>query len=494
VTTASDSVSNKKLLTSELVPEQVLPKVLNTFDGVSILVFVVFAVNSAAVVALGGWGTTPFQFLAVLIFLIPSALGVAELSGAWPAEGGVYVWASKTFPQWTAFFAGFLSWVPVVLNASIQPAVAVSLIELAFPSFKPSTTLTVFLELVFLWVIVGIALVRLRPSRNVANGVFLYYGALVVLVLVGSVIIAARAGHAANPVHPHDFLQLNFALYGSYFGLIMLNFTGVEAAFNMGAETREARRSHVKIVVWGSIIIVLGYLLVTFAILLATPAKNINGATGGIQLLQGLHVPGLVPVVALTLVVITVIVGVTYQQAYCRLMFVSGLERHLPKLFTHLNAKTKNPVPALLFTGALVSVIIVVVYSQASLLNAYLEIEGALTIMWLTSGLFFLLPIPIARRRFRDLYQERFWRIPGGLAGAWAVVVVGIGGIGVGIYYTFVLPFSSSIGKGEWLRTVSAIIGGLLVLAGLIYIFGRRRGRRVTEEALVRELLGKQDG
>ena len=112
-----------------------------------------------------------------------------------------------------------------------------------------------------------------------------------------------RDGHAANPIHSGDFTKLNFSLYGSYFGLILLKFTRVEAPFNMGAEVIASRRTLVRMVLWGTVIVVLGYILTSTSILLATPIKNINAATGAVQVLSGLHASGLVPVVAIFLVV-----------------------------------------------------------------------------------------------------------------------------------------------------------------------------------------------
>ncbi len=488
-TTASETTPlTERRLVAELVPEQVLPKVLGTFDGIGLYVYIIFFINASAIVALGGWPTTQLWILGVIVFLLPAAMAVAELGNVWPAQGGVYVWTAKTMPGWVAFFAGFLSWVPIVLVGATHPAVEVALLQLAF-HFSPSTTVSILLQLILLWIPISLALMRLRPSRNLANGVFLFYMLLVALVVVAGVAIALRDGHSANPVHSGDFTKLNFSLYGSYFGLILLNFTGVEAPFNMGAEVIASRRTLVRMVLWGTVIVVLGYILTSTSILLATPIKNINAATGAVQVLSGLHASGLVPVVAIFLVVAFIAADLTYQQTYARLVFVSGLERHLPRIFTHLNPRTKNPVTALLFTGALISVIIVIFYSQQSLNNAFLTLEGAMTIMWLLAGIFFFVPVLLARRRYAERYKDSFWRIPGGMTGAAITVLVGLAGTCLGIYYTYIEPFSSSIKKSTWTITVTVVCGGLLLMAAIIYRFGRRAGGRQSEEELLASMI-----
>ena len=481
---------NRSKLASEIVPEQVLPKVLNTFDGISLYVYIIFFINASAIIALGGWSTTQFQILGVIVFMIPSAMAVAELGGVWPAEGGIYVWASKTMPGPVAFFGGFFSWAPIILNAATHPAVILALIELAFPSFAPNTTASVLLYLVFMWIPICIALMKLRVSRNAANTVFVYYMAIVALVVGVGIYIAVSHGQPANPVHPHMFTTFNFAIYGSYFGLILLNFLGVEAPFNMGAEVINARRTLLRTVVWGSAIIVVAYIFVTTAILLATPVKSINAAAGALQVLdEGIHSPVFIKIIALSMIAVIIMADVTYQQTFSRLLYVSGLERHLPRIFTHINPRTKNPVTALLFTGALTSVVIIVFYSQSSLQNTFLILQGALTVTWLIAGLFFFIPVPLARKMYRERYSERFWRIPGGFTGALIVVGVGLIASCVGIYYTLIESFSSSISKTTWTASVAGVVGGLAVLAGLAYISGSRSGRKTSEEELLASLI-----
>lgn len=164
-------------------------------------------------------------------------------------------------------------------------------------------------------------------------------------------------------------------------------------------------------------------------------------------------------------------------------MFVSGLERHLPRLFTHLNSRTRNPVTALLIQGVISSVAVIVLYSQQSLTTIFLCLQGALTVLWLASGYFFLVPVIIARFKYADRYAtEKFWRIPGGRPGAIAVSVIGIGGTTAGIYYTITLPFSSEIAVSTWESTLGAICGVVLVAGALVYIFGRRSGRKLSDD------------
>ena len=81
-----------ELMTTELVPEQVLPKVLGTFGLTATYVFIICWLTGTSVMATGGWTAIPMWILGIVLFLVPAGLAVAELGNLWPGQGGVYIW------------------------------------------------------------------------------------------------------------------------------------------------------------------------------------------------------------------------------------------------------------------------------------------------------------------------------------------------------------------------------------------------------------------
>ena len=145
---------------------------------------------------------------------------------------------------------------------------------------------------------------------------------------------------------------------------------------------------------------------------------EIDPVTGVIGTLGVSGFPGLMEIARSCWPCIIIVAMMTYQVAYSRLIFVSGLERHLPRIFTHLNPRTRNPVTAILIQGVLSSLILVGLYSQSSMANVTIYLQGGLSTVWLMSGFFFLIPVVIARKKYADRYaSEKFWRIPGGMVG-----------------------------------------------------------------------------
>jgi amino acid transporter len=477
-TTAREPARDPRLLT-EIIPDQVLPKVLRTFDLVAVYVFIIFFVSGASIIAGGGWASMSMWVIGFAVFLVPAAMAVLELSGLWPAQGGVYVWAYHTLSERWAFIGGFLSWIPVILSGTLTPAAAVAYFSLAF-GWSLGLTANIVLQLVLLWGCVAFALRKLRLTQNIANGVFIFYAVLVVGVFAAG--LAVALGDGAPAVAVKDAVTVNFGTYGWIFGVVLLYLVGVETPFNMGAEF--SGRSSAKRMVWiGSLALAVGYMIATAGILLSTPADKIDAITGVARVFGQLGAPWLQAVAAIGIAVISLMAFTVYQSAYSRLVFVSGLERHLPRLFTHLNARTRNPVTALLIQGTISSIAVVVLYSQQSLTTMFLCLQGALTILWLASGYFFLVPVIVARFRYAERYaNETFWRIPGGRAGVIAISGIGIIGTTAGIYYTFTLPFSADIPKGTWMLNIAVICVVALAVAALVYFFGRRSAGRLTED------------
>lgn len=476
---ASTTLPRDALMTTELVPEQVLPKVMSTFGLTATYVFIICWITGSSVMATGGWGAIPMWVLGILLFLIPAGLAVAELGNLWPGQGGVYIWAYRTTSEPLAFFGGYLSWMPVILNGAASPAIVVQLLLLAFHA-EIGLTLSIILQLLILWVVIGLALAKLAANQRIINWTFLTYGALTAVIFVAGALFAVRNGGPATEFTASEALIPNFAVGGFLFGTVLLYLVGVETPFNMGAEFLSVKRSATRMIGWGSLALIAIYLLTTLGTIMALPTEQIDPVTGVIGMLDVAGFPGLMEISAVVLALIVFVALVTYQIAYSRLIFVSGLERHLPRIFTHLNPRTRNPVTALLVQGALSSTVMVGLFSQSSLANVTVYLTGALSVVWLVSGFFFFVPLVRARTLYADRYAtEDFWRIPGGMPAVWAVAVIGCLSTAAGIYYSFATPWID-VPAGTWMTWLGSICAVTVVVGLLIYVFGRRSAAKLS--------------
>ena len=211
---------------------------------------------------------------------------------------------------------------------------------------------------------------------------------------------------SATPFSWQEATVPNFAVAGFLYGTVLLYLLGVETPYNMGAEFLSVRKSGPRMILWGSAALVAIYLLTTLGTMMALPTDEIDAVTGVIGMLDVAGFPGLMEVGAIVLALIIVVALMTYQVAYSRLIFVSGLERHLPRIFTHLNPRTRNPVSAILIQG----VHLVADPGRAVLAEQPGQHDdlpaGRPVTVWLISGFFFLFPVIIARKKYADRYES----------------------------------------------------------------------------------------
>jgi amino acid transporter len=468
------------LMTTELIPQQILPKVLGTFGLTATYVFIICWITGGSVMAAGGWTAIPMWVLGIITFLVPAALAVLELGSLWPGQGGVYVWATRTMGETWGFVGGYLSWVPVVLNTASSPAIVLQFLLLAFHA-QLGLTVSIVVQLVILWAVVGLALAKLAANQRIMNIVFVVYCVLTLTIFVCGVIFAAGHG-SATPFSMHDALVPDFVGAGFLYGTVLLYLVGVETPFNMGAEFLSSRRSAAKMIGFGSLAVIVIYLLSTLGTMMVLPGDQIDPVTGVIGNLKVSGFPGLMEVCAVVMAVIFFVAMMTYQVAYSRLIFVSGLERHLPRIFTHLNPRTRNPVTAVLIQGVLSSLLVVGLYSQSSMANVTIYLQGGLSVVWLISGFFFFVPLVIARKKYADRYvSEDFWRIPGGMPAVYAVTVIGIVATLGGIYFSFAAPWIK-VPTSTWMTWVGGIAVLMFILGVVVYYFGRRSAHKMTTE------------
>ena len=238
-------------------------------------------------------------------------------------------------------------------------------------------TLSIILQLVILWTVVGLALAKLAANQRIMNVTFVVYGVLTLTIFVCGVIYAAGNG-SAHAVHAHAAVVPDFAGAGFLYGTVLLYLVGVETPFNMGAEFLSVKRSATKMIAYGS--------SGADRDLPPDDARHHDGAAGRgdrprhrcDRQPRRVRVPradgGLRPSCWQSIVFVALM---TYQVAYSRLIFVSGLERHLPRIFTHLNPRTRNPVTAVLIQGVLSSLLLVALYSQSSMANVTIYLRAA---------------------------------------------------------------------------------------------------------------------
>src|SRR5437868_6829408 len=252
---------------SERIAAGILPKVLSTFDMVAIFVAIVLFISNSAVMA-GGAGPAAYIYwgLGFITFLIPGAIVTGQLGLMFPGEGSIYVWTNKAFGAFMGFFAGFCAWWPGVLVMIATGDTVVSLIQQLNSNFlsEPWQQGLVIIAVIALSFVLSV--LRFRVTQNFVNIVFLAYGGAILLIGLAGVLwlLGGHAPQADFSAKSWNLNQGNFTFYG----LVILALLGVEVPLNMGVEINDAR-AITRYLLWGSVVVMLAYLIGTFGVMMA---------------------------------------------------------------------------------------------------------------------------------------------------------------------------------------------------------------------------------
>jgi len=91
-----------------------LRKEMGFWDVLLFNIATVLGPRWVAAAAHNGTSSISLWILAALLFFVPSAMVINELSSRFPEEGGLYVWAKEAFGDFHGFVAGWNYWIYTV--------------------------------------------------------------------------------------------------------------------------------------------------------------------------------------------------------------------------------------------------------------------------------------------------------------------------------------------------------------------------------------------
>jgi len=385
-----------------------------------------------AAAAHNGTSSISLWILAAVLFFLPSALVIVELSTRFPAEGGLYVWTKTAFGDFHGFVAGWCYWVytviyfPGLLTASVAMSVYIAGPKYAW--LAKSNAYLIGASLLLLGVAVGLNIVGLNIGKWLQNagGVGTYVPLLMLLGVGG--IVAMRHGSVTTfttaNILPHvDWGTINF------WSNIAFAFTGMELVCAMSEEIRNPQKTFPRAIYASGVLIALVYIVGTMAVLALQTPEATDTRTGVFQAItSGSGVLGMawLGVMAALLVTAGNAGGVgTTVAGVARVPFVAGIDRYLPQAFGKLHPRWRTPYVAMLVQAAVSGVVLVIAHINESALAAYQILVDATIIIYFIPFLYmYASAIRLAYARDR-VENPSAVLIPGGRAGVWIAGVLG---------------------------------------------------------------------
>ncbi|MGA8866489.1 MAG: APC family permease [Candidatus Sulfotelmatobacter sp.] len=382
--------------------------------------------------------------LTPVLWSLPTAFMIGELSSALPKEGGYYAWVRRAMGNFWGFQEAWLSLVASIFDMAIYPTLFVAYLTRMFPWFQENNRGW----WVALGVVVACALLNIAGVKVVSMTSLWLFLALsapfLAVVLLAPFKLGALANAVTKPTHSID---------GILGGLLicMWNYMGWDNASTIATEVEKPQRTYPQAMLVAVCIVAVSYIL-PFAAMWMTGLKptawetgswaDIAGLLGGPLLRIGVVLGGMISAFGMFNALV---------MSYSRLPLAMAQDGMLPAVFGKLQKKSRAPWVAIVALA--IGWAMCLGLGFARLVTLDILLYGASLVLEFAA---------LAVLRFREPELPRPFRVPGGLFGA----------IAIGIPPALLLGFSVIRSEHESVLGMSSFaFGMILIAAGFVAYF-----------------------
>ena len=389
-----------------------------------------------------------------VLWSLPTALMVSEMSTALPKEGGFYVWVRRAMGSFWGFQESWLTLAGSVFEMALYPVLFVQYLG----HFAPQAIAGHRGTLLELAMIATCVAWNLLGARAVGDG-SLWLNALLFLPFVALVVMSVDEPAAGGTVAPRaEHLDLLGGLL-----VAMWNYMGWDNLSTIAGEVDRPQRTYPMAMLISVILVTLSYMLPVAAVATQRLDLGIWSVGGWVDAARLIGGTALAAGVAAAGAIGAFGSFAALMLSFTRLPAVMAADGFLPRIFTRHSARTGAPW---------VSIVACATMWAACLRLGFLKI---LILDVLLTGLSILLEFAaFVALRIREPELERPYRVPGGLAGAVAICLPPLGLMILSVARNRTEEVGSGLGA-----TNELMIGAAIIALGVLLYFvspGSRRG------------------
>jgi amino acid transporter len=379
--------------------------------------------------------------LTPILWSLPTAFMIGELSSALPYEGGYYAWVRRAMGNFWGFQEAWLSLVASIFDMAIYPTLFVAYLIRLFPWFSEGHRgVMVGLAVVTVAVLLNIAGVRVVSTTSLWL-FFLLSAPFAVMVVLAPFKYGALLHAVTTPT------TSKVDMIGGLL-IAMWNYMGWDNASTIATEVERPQRTYPRAMLAAVVLVTLTYIVPVAAVWMTglAPAAwetgswaEVAGLLGGPLLRVGLVLGGMISAFGMFNALV---------MSYSRLPLAMAQDGMLPGVFGKVTKRSRSPWVA----------IVVCAIGWAMCLG--LGFERLVTIDILLYGTSLALEfVALVALRVREPELARPFRVPGGLTGA----------VAVGVTPVLLLGFSVVRSQHEQVRGMSSFNFGILLIgAGVL--------------------------
>jgi amino acid transporter len=389
-----------------------------------------------------------------ILWSLPTAFMIGELSSALPAEGGYYAWVRRGLGNFWGFQEAWLSLVASIFDMAIYPTLFVAYLTRLAPYFGFGHR-GIYVALAVVVVCAALNIAGIRVVGTTSLWLFFLLSAPFALI----VLLAPFKAGALAAAHTAPVTSTVGLLGGTL--IAMWNYMGWDNASTIAQEVERPQRTYPKAMIAAVILVSLTYILPVLAMYITgTPASSFE--TGSWADLAGL-MGGRLLRVALVLGGMMSGFGMfnALVMSYSRLPLAMAQDGMLPKIFAKTHPKTRAPYVAIL----------VLATGWAMCLGLGFERLVTLDVMLYGASLS-LEFITLVSLRIREPQLKRSFRVPGGLPGA----------ILAGIFPLALISLAMVRSERETVLGMNGLLfGALIIVSGFLVYFATGKFRRAPQ-------------
>jgi amino acid transporter len=382
--------------------------------------------------------------LTPVLWSLPTAFMIGELSSALPKEGGYYAWVRRALGNFWGFQEAWLSLTASIFDMAIYPTLFVVYLTRMFPWFAEGNRgWFVGLAVVIACCALNIAGVKVVSTTSLWMFVALS-APFVAIVLLAPFKLGALVNIATKPT------TSNVDILGGLL-ICMWNYMGWDNASTIAAEVERPQRTYPRAMLVAVGIVALSYIVPVAAMWMTglSPSAwdtgfwaDIAGMLGGPLLRIALILGGMMSGFGMFNALV---------MSYSRLPLAMAQDGMLPQVFGKLHPRSGAPWVAIIFLA----------FCWALCLG--LGFERLVTLDILIYGASLMLEfVSLVALRLREPNLHRPFRVPGGLPGA----------IFIGVPPAMLLIFSIVRSQHETVLGMSSFAFGALVLGLGVAAYG----------------------
>ena len=382
--------------------------------------------------------------LTPILWSLPTAFMIGELSSALPHEGGYYAWVRHAMGNFWGFQEAWLSLVASIFDMAIYPTLFVAYLTQVFPWFSHEYRgVMVGLGVVIICALLNIAGVKVVSTTSLWL-FFLLSAPFVAIVVLAPFKFGALANAITTPTNS------NVDMIGGLL-IAMWNYMGWDNASTIATEVEKPQRTYPRAMLAAVVIVSLSYVVPVAAMWMTGLAPEhwetgswaaIAGMIGGPLLRIGLVLGGMMSAFGMFNALV---------MSYSRLPLAMAQDGMLPKVFGMLHPRSRAPWVAILVLATCWALCLNLGFARLVTIDILLY-GGSLSLEF--AALICL--------RIREPELPRPFRVPGGMFGAMAL----------GIAPMLLLGFSIVRSQTEQVLGMSSFAFGMLLMAaGVVAYF-----------------------